>query len=211
MTMTDGPAWGNSPGRRTATAWRPPAWSPALILSFAIAAAASAAGVERDAHVHGVGRLNLAVEGPAVEIELIMPGADVVGFEHAAKTEADKAAVEAAAAALKAGGALFAFPAEARCRLEKAEIESALMAQERDRGHGQEHAREAKDADRERDGHAEFHAQYRFRCDRPDRLTHVDVKVFERFPATRELEAQSISPRGQRAHELTPKSARVTF
>lgn len=44
-----------------------------------------------------------------------------------------------------------------------------------------------------------------------DRLTHVEIKLFERFPRTREVEAQVISPRGQSAQELTPEAARLMF
>ena len=35
---------------------------------------------QMDAHVHGHGILNIAVEGQVVEMELEAPGADIVGF-----------------------------------------------------------------------------------------------------------------------------------
>ena len=33
------------------------------------------------AHEHGVGHLSIAIQGDEVEIELVVPGADAVGFE----------------------------------------------------------------------------------------------------------------------------------
>jgi len=53
---------------------------------------------ELGAHEHGHSALNVAIEGGSVEMELIAPGADIVGFEHAATSEADKVAVEQAEA-----------------------------------------------------------------------------------------------------------------
>jgi len=166
----------------------------------------SAAEREHAAHLHGVGTLNVAIEGDEVEIELIAPGADIVGFEHAPETAADKAAVDNAVAALKNGAGLFAFPPGAGCRQEGAEVESALL----DDGHSddEEHVHGEEE---EGEAHAEFHAHYRFQCEVPDRLTHMDVTYFERFPMAAELEVQAISPQGQSAGELTPSAARLKF
>ena len=60
-------------------------------------------------HVHGHGTLNIAVDDKAVSMELEVPGMDLVGFEHAASTEDQKAAVDKAKAQLdKAAGRLLA-------------------------------------------------------------------------------------------------------
>jgi Protein of unknown function (DUF2796) len=179
------------------------AWSCAAGLA---AGAATAAEREQGAHVHGMGHLDVAVEGGTVDLRLELPGADIVGFEHAAASAEDKAAVANAVAVLKAGAALFAFPAAAQCRLEMAEVESALV----DDGHGEPKHGETK-AELKEAAHAEFHVHYRFRCGRPASLSHVDVKIFEKFPRARELAAQTITGRGQSARQLTPASARLTF
>jgi len=135
-----------------------------------------------------------------VEMELIAPGADIVGFEHRAETPAEREAVEKAVGLLKAGAELFAFPADAGCSLREAELESALLPDDRDEDEAHEH-----------EDHAEFHVRYRFHCTQPDALNHVDIGYFRRFPAARELEAQFITARGQATQELTPASARLRF
>jgi len=174
-------------------------WTCAAILAV-FSAGAAAAEREHGPHVHGVGLLNLAAEGNMVEIELISPGADIVGFEHGAETQADREAVENAVTRLKAGAQLFVFPREAQCRLEEAEVESELMGDERHEGEGEAH-----------EEHAEFHARYRFFCAEPGALTHVDVGFFRQFPAARELEVQFIAARGQGGQELTPAAARLNL
>ena len=54
--------------------------------ALAVFLATSLQASER-AHEHGVVQLSIAIEGNEVEIELVVPGADAVGFEHAAGTE----------------------------------------------------------------------------------------------------------------------------
>ena len=51
-----------------------------LSLSLAILVPPAASRAESPAHEHGVGHLNLAIEGQEMEIELVAPGADVVGL-----------------------------------------------------------------------------------------------------------------------------------
>ncbi|MGL5463191.1 MAG: ZrgA family zinc uptake protein, partial [Aeromonas veronii] len=52
------------------------------------------------AHEHGHGHLNLVVDGDQLMIELQAPAADLVGFEHAAKSDEEKAQYAKAVARL---------------------------------------------------------------------------------------------------------------
>ena len=180
---------------------RPTLW---IALAGAIALAAAASASERKAHQHGVGELNLAVEGKAVEIELAAPGADIVGFEHEARTDAQKRAVSKAAKALRDGAALFVFPAAANCVLHEAEVESPLLE---DRHGHKDHDHKHGDGDE----HAEFDAHYHFECAAPDRLTHIDTTYFKAFPNAQALSARVLTETGQRAQRLTPAAARLKF
>ena len=183
----------------------------AVFLSFLSITGALAA--ERDAHVHGQSHLDVAIEGQTVELHLVSPGANIVGFEHMPATAEDKAAVVAAMAILKDGSKLFLFPAGAGCRLEEVDVDSTQAGE----GHGNNEKHEdlekssKNDDDHKHETHAEFQAQYRFHCEHADRVTHIDVKIFEHFPATRELDVQTISLKGQGAQELAPTSARLNL
>lgn len=167
-------------------------------LLAALQASPSVVHAQAQAHEHGVGHLNLAIEGQVLEVELMAPGADVVGFEHAATTLEQKAAIQKAVAKLKDGATLFRLPKAANCRLEEAEVESTQLEED----HHDEHGAGHKD-------HAEFHAHYHFDCADMGAVTHVEIGYFQAFPAARELEVQYITPRGQGAAKLDRANPRL--
>ncbi|MEC8576069.1 MAG: DUF2796 domain-containing protein, partial [Pseudomonadota bacterium] len=91
-----------------------------LIALLAAAPALAEESRQLGAHEHGVGLLNMAIDGDVLAIELNVPGADIVGFEHAATAEADRAAVERALAVLADPANLIALPAASACRMDEA-------------------------------------------------------------------------------------------
>ncbi|MEO1293112.1 MAG: DUF2796 domain-containing protein [Pseudomonadota bacterium] len=92
---------------------------------------------ELSAHVHGHSTLNIAVEGTEVAMEFIAPGADIVGFEHAATSDEDRAAITAAKTTLGDPLGLFVMPASAECTLQTAAVELVTEgADHDDHGHG---------------------------------------------------------------------------
>ncbi len=173
-------------------------------------ASLASAAEKHDAHEHGVGTLNIAIDATAVEIELIAPGADIVGFEHPATTQEDKKAVANAAESLEDGTSLFVFPSGAGCALVSSEVSSGLLEDGDDHDH--DNSSESAEADHDDDEeHAEFVAHYRFECTDAGALSNLVVNYFDRFPAARELEARAITPDGQRAAELTGQANRLSF
>ena len=178
------------------------------------------------AHEHGVGQLSIAIEGNEVEIELVVPGADAVGFEHAARTDSERKAVVAAAEKLKEAKRLIRLTSGAHCHVEKTEVASALLdndKDEHDHAHGHKHEKHAKqdehkhnehkEHDKHPDGeiHSEFTAHYHFHCDHPEKLTGADVEFFKVFPSAHELVARWITSKGQGVTELTAKATRLKF
>ena len=157
-----------------------------------------------DPHQHGVGQLNVAIQGDHVEIELETPGADIVGFEHPPRTVGQKTAVQDAARTLRNGSARFVFPAAARCKLEKTKVESGLLEDNHEtheeKHHGEKHKEEI---------HAEFHALYHFSCKNP--ASYTDLQYFEAFPHAKALLARTITAKGQRKQRLTRKAPRLIF
>jgi hypothetical protein len=149
---------------------------------------------ELGAHQHGRGTLNVAVEGARLTMELEVPGMDIVGFEHAAKSREDMAAVERGKKQLMGALALFALPAAAGCELSDAKV--ALEAEDHDevgsKGSG-EHAA----APHAGDGHAQFHAEYAVECASPRNLTTIDFGYFRIFAAAQTLDVSLITAKGQ--------------
>jgi hypothetical protein len=169
--------------------------------------AAGAADREHGAHMHGVSQLNIAVEGKTIEMELVSPASDIVGFEHAAKTDAEKKAVEQASETLSKGLTVFSFPADGKCAVEEVDVRSTLEAT-RETHHGG-HAHDEKAPGHAPETHAEFHVHYHFHCENPAAVTYLDVKLFDHFKTMREIEVQALTTQGQRAQELTPGAARL--
>lgn len=159
------------------------------------------------AHVHGHGSFSLAIDGNKVEMELEAPGADIVGFEHAASTPEQKAAVEAAKKALADAPSLFVVPAAAQCKLLKSDV--ALKAEEHDDDHDHDKAGHDK-AGHNKDGHddhasneashkhhTEFHAEYTFECAAPAALTGIAFHYFKRFAGASSLGVDVVTAKGQ--------------
>lgn len=168
---------------------------------------------QHDAHVHGIAVLNLALEGEEVHIELDSPAANIVGFEHAPSSQADHAALDKAVDTLKNGDRLFRFNDEAGCRMEKADVTSALLDEEHAGKHSEDLDHEEKGGHEEHEGetHSDIEAVYHFECDQPGKLTQLSVELFEVFPATEELNVQYVIESKQGARELTAKDHVVKF
>ncbi|MEL7099242.1 MAG: DUF2796 domain-containing protein [Pseudomonadota bacterium] len=183
---------------------------PAL---FALCLAAAPALAEETtslgAHEHGVGALNVAFDGARIAMELHAPGADIVGFEHPAKSAEDKAAVTAAKDVLTAPLTLFAFSEAAGCTVDAVEVALEFEGADghadghghdhghaHDHGHGHDHEAEG--------GHSEFHAEYALTCANPGAIAALMTEgYFTAFPAARELEVQIAGPGGSAGFELS--------
>jgi hypothetical protein len=146
-------------------------------------------------HEHGHGAINLAIDGNRVLVELHAPGADIVGFEHPARSAEEKAAVAKAEALLKAPLGLIALPEEAGCRVEKATVVVTG---------GEEHGHRPA-------GHSEFRAEYAFVCDRAPAIRRIGFPYFRLFPRTGELDVTVITESAQQAFEVSPASPEIAL
>ena len=164
------------------------------------------------AHEHGVGRLNAVLDGKTLELELESPAMNLVGFEHVATSDADKAKVVAARTRLEQPLALFNLPKAAGCVVENQELESPLFGDTPDAD--DDHDEDAKDEDghEHHHDHSEIHARYQFTCATPDALKTLDLaNIFNTFPATQKIQVQLVSPSGQQGVEVTAKTAALKF
>ena len=162
-----------------------------IVLGLAMAACAMPAVSQgkRDlaAHVHGVSRAQIAIDRGTVEINLFSPGMDLVGFEHVAKSHDDKDRVEAAVRILLVPENVVTLPKAAGCRL--AEVLSHMHLDEPGHDHGDEKADTASQ-------HSEFHARYRFVCDRDEAVKEIGFPFFDRFEHAQEIDVQFVIPKG---------------
>lgn len=193
---------------------------------------------QHDSHAHGMGELNIVVEGNELVIEFISPAANIVGFEHMPGNSEETQALEQAEQSLTQADKLFELTQEAQCILEHTNIESALLSEHEthsdDQAH-EEHEAHAEDETHEEheenethsedethenheenDGHdgethSEFHAHYEFQCAEIEKLTEINVTVFNVFPLTESLNVQLLSQSGQSQKSLNPNNTLLTL
>lgn len=157
---------------------------------------------ELKAHVHGHGKLDIAVEGNKVSLDLDAPGVDIIGTESFANAEAKAAALKDAQARLGAPLKVFAMPAGAGCKV----VESKVEFEGDDHKDG-DHA----DAEHEHAGgaHADISAEFELTCDNPAALTGIEFKYFDIFKNAESLDVAIVTTKGQTSAEVSRNSPRL--
>ncbi len=177
------------------------------VLLVAISSAVSTAAAQ-SAHVHGEGRVNIAIDGNNIFMALESPGADIVGFEHEARTSDEKAAVTQALAKLGNPMLLMRFAADANCEVRRA---SSKSENEHDEHEGEEHSEHDEHEDEEHAEHDEhegeeehgaFLAEYEFECAHIDALDFIEFTYFSQFSNSQSLDIVLIDGNGQRREEI---------
>ena len=159
-----------------------------LLMSAMMSVAAAEETRQVDKHEHGVGELNIAVEGSAINLEFMIPGADIVGFEYEAKSDSDIALVNTALSKFQDFENIFTLSSSGNCNLVDAEI---------DINQGGEHEDE-----HEEEAHNEFVAHYSFTCGNVKEIDRIDFPYFTTFPNSGELEIQFVSEVGSTSFEV---------
>lgn len=147
-------------------------------------------------HVHGQGTLDIAIEGKKIEMELVAPGMDIVGFEHVASTDEQKSAVEKAKAKLTDVLSMFKLPAAAGCKATAADVESRAEV----------HKPGEKDDDDDKPDappHSEFHATYTITCEAPEHVTGIETVYFATFAGAELLNVNVATSKGQTQAQMT--------
>lgn len=169
--------------------------TPALVLAATMAWPLSA--VADKAHQHGAARLDIAQDGRVLGIDLEAPLDDLLGFERAPRTDAERRSVEAVLASLRAGGRLFRIDPAAACTLTSTELVSAPLTL------GPAGAQAP-------DGHGDLEARWRFDC-AGAAPSHVDVGLFEAFKRMGRIEVQVATAKGQAKTTLRRPATRVVL
>ena len=164
-------------------------------LSIALSVVTSTA-VAQSAHVHGEGKVNIAIDGQRIFMALEIPGVDIVGFEHEARTSDEKAAVARALTLLGDPMQLLRFEADAACELRNANAAGEHEAHEEEHAEGEEHAEHEQHEDEE--AHGTFVAEYEFECVNMGALGFIEFMYFSRFDNAHSLDIVLIDGKGQR-------------
>lgn len=148
-------------------------------------------------HEHGVVKLDVAIEANRVTLLMDTPLANLVGFERAPRTDAERQRVDAALTALQAAGALFRVDPAAGCIAGPVSMNASALE-------GDKPGAAAGDA-----GHADLDASYSFKCRAAP--AHIDLRLFDSFPAVQRIEVQLLSGAKPSRRTLTRPAARLTL
>jgi len=197
-----------------------------IFFNFSIAKVYAEETRQVDKHEHGVGELNIATEGDVIEFEFMIPGADIVGFEYVAKSDADIASIKKALQTFENYENIFTLPKNSRCKLTEKQV--ALKEDEDDHdgheghddhddheGHDDHDDHEGHD-DHDHDEHAEenhneFYAKYSFECGDIKAINNVEFPYFSTFPNSGELEVQFISSIGSVSFEVEAEEPSINI
>jgi hypothetical protein len=159
-----------------------------------------------DKHEHGVGELNIAIQSNTMVLEFMIPGADVVGFEHEAKSEQDKATVSAALTKFDDYNNIFIIPTNSKCILISSKININQEDEHDEHDEHDDHDGHDDHDEHQEEAHNEFYAKYTFECGDIKSLDLLEFPYFETFSNSGELEVQFVSEIGSTSFEVEADS-----
>lgn len=142
------------------------------------------------AHVHGLMHLDIVVEGPLLTVQLESPLDSLLGFERRPRTPAERQAADALLKQMRDATTLFKPDAAAQCVLANVSVESAALQSK------------ASNEGRQESEHADLDASYELNCAHPDRLTAIEVRLFDAFKRLQKIEVQLAGAKGQSKQTL---------
>jgi hypothetical protein len=137
------------------------------------------------AHEHGVVKLNITVEQNQVNISMVSSLDGVVGFERVPRTPAEKAKVEDAVSKLSAADKFFKLEAAASCRSVKTTLTAPVI--------GVGVAAPVADVS----GHGDLEGEFVFECQDANKVSQIEVVLFDAFPGMRRIDVQAVTSLGQ--------------
>lgn len=175
--------------------------------SAAPPAAADASFTQRGAHLHGKVVVNVALEGPLLSVELDSPAINVVGFEHAPRTDAEKREVAAVDRWLASGVGVIGISSAAGCVRQQVDYTPPKFdGDDHDHDHDHEHDR---GAGAEGETHADYRARFTYTCANPAALSWADLWLVRRLKNVAEIEVNLVTPQVQTQRTLGADATRL--
>jgi hypothetical protein len=153
------------------------------------------------AHEHGVARVDVASDPARLTLTLDTPLDNVVGFERAPRTAAERERTEAALARLRDAAGWVSVDPVAGCVPTGVEIVSAVL------GLGGQ----AGAAGATADGHADLEVTVGYECRGGRPPGFVELGLFQAFPRLQRIEVQTATAKGQMKATLRRPAGRIAL
>lgn len=174
----------------------------------ALALALSAPALAQDghkAHAHGRIELDVAVDAQRISLRMEAPLHDLLGFERAPRSVAERGRVTALAERLRAADQLFVPDAAGGCQLADVLVEAPVLGL----GTPAPATSAASASAPAGEAHADLVLTALFDCRQAAAAQYLDVRLFEAFPGVRTVAAQVAGPKGQGLTLLRKAAARL--
>ena len=144
------------------------------------------AGDKHAAHSHGVGNLELVVQGSSVKASFEIPMESLLGFEHLPRTPAQKKAMADLQTAVAQASYFISLPAAADCQPKSLQVNADMF-------------------NGKKSEHSDLDAELEFSCSQPSALTQIEIPLFKKHPRLSSLKVDMVSPKGQASVTLKAK------
>jgi len=167
-----------------------------LMAAVLVVWVSTSSGASQRAHVHGVGRINIVVEGQRATVEFLAPAEGIYGFEHQARTRAEQEKRDAALARLRDKiSTMVVFEADRGCQFTPKNI---AVVEDVTEGHGKGKG----EAQKKSAEHSEVHAEFTVICEKPLAGSQVRFGVAKVFLAINTVHVQALSDAKQSGVEV---------
>lgn len=158
-------------------------WVALVCVTTPCAAADDDLFEEHHAHEHGAATLDVALDGSTLQLQFRTPAINLLGFEHEPRSPQEHSALDRAMRLLRDPASQFQPSPPARCQVVTASVTAPDWAISNE--------------------HADFAADYEFRCEQPQALRRIDVRLLNQLGSDVKVRAQVASASGQYGTDLT--------
>ena len=138
------------------------------------------------AHSHGLGQLDLVVQGGTVKASFEIPMESLLGFEHLPRTPEQKKAMADLQTATAQASYFITLPAAADCQPKSLQVNADMF-----KGQKSEHS--------------DLDAELEYSCAQPSALKQLEIPLFKKHPRLSSLKVDMVSPKGQASVTLKAK------
>lgn len=191
--------------------------APLLALVSLIAAGAVVPAVlaadNPGAHEHGHARLQMAVENNRVDLMFNSPAYNLAGFEHEARTEAEKNQLAEIHRWLETTPLVNIQAANCRVNSATVQLGGNMKAAHGNDHHDHRHEDSHGHHEHDNEGatHREFNVSQQLQCDRIGTGDEFTSPLMKRFQNLEELNVEWVGPSGQGSARLTPSARAFTL
>lgn len=185
-----------------------------LLLTFFVTAPLFAHGHNPKAHTHGKGALTLVDDDKRLIVEFEIPLADILGFEHMGKNDAEKAAITKAEDTFSKVEGIISFNTEAQCTLTGKKIvlfekcncpkdtdtstsvqtsaQTSVLTSTKTTQTSKTTAHKHESHEQHMDEHADAKISYHFSCAKMPLLKQARLPIFTTFPKIKSLSSSFV-------------------